>query len=1433
MAFTEEDINGLIKEYLEKNSITLSNLSNIDTSIDGEIWVFGTRTIKGEEGQDDKHESVKIKLSELKGKDGETTQEVSVYAKSEEQPGTPEGDKVPPDSSEVPKVDWLLKQDSEDGVWWVSKGTFVVKINDEDPKVEYIKMIGGWSIPNKITVIDGTTTTEKFRYYASKSATKPPSISSEYLNNPNTPGDGWEEKYELVIDPSVLKDGVARYNTNAKPPIYLWETKAVALNGNELLVPWSEPILKSAYGGEPGEPGETPVLTPILNIETSGQFMECDSNKNALPGQVIKITAKPQNFGDLDASNVSFKITPYNIEGGVISIDSVDRELDNSEFPLTAELKSDKWDSAYARVEVTCTIKKDGVTRTATATIFRYSNAKDGDNVIFGYLNPPSISLVADEQDGIDYEDFRGQFILLDGGVTIIDAETNNADVTFDIKDVTDGGFDIAIVQNREWRDSSGGFIRAASETESDGMFKITGDSSNYRNMSATIESVHRNFKSPALFTVNKIKDSNAEPPVQNTKTHERIFTLTRDRTNPTIEIKPDYLTSERYQSDNFIPNSAIDGDNVTWTPVDIDITWYGEPQDVDEINTHQWVSERFKTNGEWGAFEPPYLWTNYFIPKPETTPQLSVFLENPMDVFKGVKGANTSVFIRSYLGSKAQTPEVIQIGENVGINKGEYGIFNFEITPGEKKIVFTLKDDSEYATGEIPINVKVNGVDYLLFFKYIISPRGEGGKTHVIKLTPSSVTFTRDLTDPDTYTWDSDPEFITVEGHHLNMNELKWSFQVDGAGDYVEALPPGVVKGLDHVITIETAKLKTVSKSLNIKLKGKCEGTKTPNGDDVYLWDIVNIRAVFNGQNGVPGKTPFTLVWEEGDPHRNTSEYVDYIYYRGDENQEKNGWFRLKDEHEGTYPAPESPYIPGGLLHHKYIKIDSAGTKAFDLVIAEEANLAGFVFKNNKLYSQDILTVDGKTLGPKMMLDGVNGEFTALKAKIKGEITAEEGKIGGFDLRNGYLMGQHRVYADGDSEGSLVVTTGLNANASVDSIAFWAGGTHEKAKKGEVGAIIRHDGTSKFTGVDITGKITATEGKIGGFEVRGNNLIGHNEAEVETLGLNANADDANNDGIAFWAGAPTEGKVKANTIIRHDGSSKFTNTDIVSGTIGRFRLEEGYLLGHDNTYNVTTGLNANKDDNNIAFWAGGSLAEMSAPGDASVAYITHDGKSVFTNANISGKITATEGYIGSWEIAGSELKTTASDAADGKPSSAGKITIEDSGNRFLRINHHRSSLISVRTDRSTAMSIYTQDRTGVGLSIIAQTGATAISSHGGHNFVQRGGEMWNSPGVLAIVQRQLNGLSGDTTVFTQKWMVGPLEGILKLNRNKDNMTLTHNLGHKDYVLTAHINAGNGEIDVVSTNLNTVSLYLAGSYNESHVITLTLFGRSRVVERPV
>ncbi|MEL7586807.1 MAG: hypothetical protein AAGU19_08835 [Prolixibacteraceae bacterium] len=78
----------------------------------------------------------------------------------------------------------------------------------------------------------------------------------------------------------------------------------------------------------------------------------------------------------------------------------------------------------------------------------------------------------------------------------------------------------------------------------------------------------------------------------------------------------------------------------------------------------------------------------------------------------------------------------------------------------------------------------------------------------------------------------------------------------------------------------------------------------------------------------------------------------------------------------------------------------------------------------------------------------------------------------------------------------------------------------------------------------------------------------------------------------------------------------------------------------------------------------------------------------------------------------------------------AGVFEVKQDVNRFLRMNDTSTTLMALRADGGTGISIYTQDTTGKGIGITAQTGGKAIESYGNHKFTARSGELTELLGI-------------------------------------------------------------------------------------------------------
>lgn len=200
------------------------------------------------------------------------------------------------------------------------------------------------------------------------------------------------------------------------------------------------------------------------------------------------------------------------------------------------------------------------------------------------------------------------------------------------------------------------------------------------------------------------------------------------------------------------------------------------------------------------------------------------------------------------------------------------------------------------------------------------------------------------------------------------------------------------------------------------------------------YYWDdalgsYVKSNDKAAGVPGIQGPVPIQKEWVQGDTHKYNDEIRDYLYVRGS-TQDTSYWYTLINKGTVTAGAPPT----GGAVPSGYQAVSYLGVAAAKVLIGEEANLANFIFKQGKLFSES------GTSG----LSGIEG-------------------------------------------------------TNKDLPAYWAGGTYAEALSGTAKAIIRHDGTVKFTSAEITGTVNAISGTfnnvifqsghIGGFRVSGTGL--------------------------------------------------------------------------------------------------------------------------------------------------------------------------------------------------------------------------------------------------------------------------------------------------------------------------------------------------------
>ena len=223
------------------------------------------------------------------------------------------------------------------------------------------------------------------------------------------------------------------------------------------------------------------------------------------------------------------------------------------------------------------------------------------------------------------------------------------------------------------------------------------------------------------------------------------------------------------------------------------------------------------------------------------------------------------------------------------------------------------------------------------------------------------------------------------------------------------------------------------------------------------------------------------------------------------------------------TRMTDNSLIVNGSITSNKITKDNITGTHGW-------INLRSGLFD----YGNGKLKWDGKTLT-------VAGSGT-----FAGEITSKSGKIGKYTITDSYLI-----------TGNNSTCTGIGGNQ-----AFWAGNDSSN----DAPFHVSYDGSLYASNVDISGKINATFGKIGKFDLDNLALV-TGDTDVTCAGLGGNSQ-------AFWAGSLTMDDAPFK--VGYDGKLYASDADIsgiinsINGNIGGWKIERNriYSLEKDNVLN-------------------------------------------------------------------------------------------------------------------------------------------------------------------------------------------------------------------------------------------------------------------------
>ena len=258
-----------------------------------------------------------------------------------------------------------------------------------------------------------------------------------------------------------------------------------------------------------------------------------------------------------------------------------------------------------------------------------------------------------------------------------------------------------------------------------------------------------------------------------------------------------------------------------------------------------------------------------------------------------------------------------------------------------------------------------------------------------------------------------------------------------------------------------------------------------------------------------------------------------------------------------GTYILDKKTIIDGGSIKADTITGNKimAGSITADKIATDAIKSHNYI-SSGGTQGSFLNLGDGSFTSPNLSWDS-NGNLIAKNANLSGQITATNGSIAGWTIIS------NKMYTTGSGK-----YTGIGKYGS--AYAFWAGATSNDNGNSAVFKV-GHTGKLTATDADITGTITATNGKIGRYDITSTYLMTNSGSNASGIGGNQ----------AFWAGS--EDSNSAPFRVGYDGVLWAENAAI------RGSIETGNLGDEGDTVSIINGhIGIQGTSNNVEIYSTG-----------------------------------------------------------------------------------------------------------------------------------------------------------------------------------------------------------------------------------------------------
>ena len=291
-------------------------------------------------------------------------------------------------------------------------------------------------------------------------------------------------------------------------------------------------------------------------------------------------------------------------------------------------------------------------------------------------------------------------------------------------------------------------------------------------------------------------------------------------------------------------------------------------------------------------------------------------------------------------------------------------------------------------------------------------------------------------------------------------------------------------------------------------------------------------------------------------------------------------------------------------------------------------------------------VSLKGKTIN--LTSDNIEIKSTNFNVTKDGHITATSGEIAGWTIYEG-LLRKEAVKDEVTYQMYLQAADGVNT-----SNAFAVRKKNPDVTSWDVQFSVNYAGKLTAKNADVTGKITASSGSIAGYNIGSGGcysnaiykrVAGDGSGVDYEVGLKATSGDTD---LAFYV-KQSDDDWSSNTnvfYVRNNGQLYAKNADVSgkitasSGKIGGWNIGTNDISGENGNYKALISKSAIGTSGNVVFGV--------YNGSAWTCYMDGTGKLVASNADISGKITATSGSIGGCSISDGVLNVSAANITSG-----------------------------------------------------------------------------------------------------------------------------------------------------------------------------------------